>query len=110
MILIDASGQSEFVGVWGRRAISRFKRVLRERGAEFVIRNADANNRVVKSCTQYYGEPEPNRTSVIPSDCDSYLGSSAACAWVDLAVVESHLRRIFETLMTSVTRGFAGMG
>ena len=61
MILIDASGESEFVGVWGRQAISRFKRVLRERGAEFVIRNANANNRVVKSYSQYYGEPEPRQ-------------------------------------------------
>jgi hypothetical protein len=61
MLLIDASGKSEFVGVWGRQAISRFKRVLRERGAEFVIRDADANNRAVKSYTQYYGEPEPRQ-------------------------------------------------
>ena len=59
--MIDASGKSEFVGVWGRQAISRFKRVLRERGAEFVIRVADAKNRVVKSYTQYYGEPEPRQ-------------------------------------------------
>jgi len=56
ILLIDASGESEFVGVWGRQAISRFKRVLRERGAEFVIR--DVNNRVVKSYTQYHGKPE----------------------------------------------------
>ena len=61
MLLIDASGESEFVGVWGRQAISRFKRVLRERGAEFVIRDADAKNRVVKSYRQYYGEPEPRQ-------------------------------------------------
>jgi hypothetical protein len=58
MLLVDASGNSEFVGVWGRQAISRLKRVLRERGAEFVVRDADANNRVVKSYTQHYGEPE----------------------------------------------------
>ena len=61
MILLDASGKSEFVGVWGRQAISRFKTVLEERGAEFVIRNADANNRVVKSYTQCYGGPEPRQ-------------------------------------------------
>jgi hypothetical protein len=59
MLLVDASGNSEFVGVWGRQAISRLKRVLRERGAEFVVRDADANNRVVRSYTQHYGEPEP---------------------------------------------------
>lgn len=61
ILLIDASGTSEFVGVWGRQAISHFERVMRERGAEFVIQNADANNRVVKSYTQYYGKPEPRQ-------------------------------------------------
>lgn len=61
MLLIDARGQSEFVGVWGRQAISRFKKVLRERGAEFVIRDVDAKNRVVKSYTQYFGKPEPRQ-------------------------------------------------
>jgi len=61
MLLIDASGKSEFVGVWGRQAISRLKRILKERGAEFVIRDADANDRVVKSYTQYYGESEPGQ-------------------------------------------------
>ena len=29
MRLRDPSGKSEFIGVWGRQAISRFKRVLR---------------------------------------------------------------------------------
>ena len=58
MLLVDASGQSEFVGVWGRQATSRFKRVLKERGAEFVIQDVDANNRVVKIYRQYYGEPK----------------------------------------------------
>jgi hypothetical protein len=61
MRLIDASSKSEFVGVWGRQPISRFKRVLRERGAEFVIRDADAKNRVVRSYRQYYGKPEPRQ-------------------------------------------------
>jgi hypothetical protein len=56
MLLMDASGKSEFVGVWGRLAISRFKKVLRERGAEFVIRDAEASNRILQSYTQYYGE------------------------------------------------------
>ncbi len=55
MLLKDASGKSEFVGVWGRQAISRCKRVLKERGAEFVICHAAADDRVVKSYTQYYG-------------------------------------------------------
>jgi hypothetical protein len=55
MLLIDPSTKSEFVGVWGRQAISRFKRVLRDRGAEFIIRHVDAGDRVVKSYTQYYG-------------------------------------------------------
>ena len=59
----DRSGQSEFVGVWGRQGISRLKRVLRQRGAEFVVRHADANDRVIRSCTQYRGRIEPNRAS-----------------------------------------------
>lgn len=57
MLLRDASGKSEFIGVWGRQAMSRFKRVLKERGAEFVTQDTDAKNRVVKSYTQYYGKP-----------------------------------------------------
>jgi ASC-1-like (ASCH) protein len=61
ILLVDASGKSEFVGVWGRQATSRFKRVLKERGAEFVIQDADANNRVVKSYTQYYAEPKSHQ-------------------------------------------------
>jgi hypothetical protein len=55
MLLIDPGTKSEFVGVWGRQAINRFKRVLSDRGAEFIIRRADAADRVVKSYTQYYG-------------------------------------------------------
>lgn len=58
----DQSGHSEFVGVWGREAIARFKRVLRERGAEFVVCHADANDRVIRSYTQH-GEIEPKRTA-----------------------------------------------
>jgi len=54
MLLVDPGTKSEFVGVWGRQAISRFKRVLRDRGAEFIIRQADAGDRVVKSYTQSY--------------------------------------------------------
>jgi hypothetical protein len=52
----DRSGQSEFVGVWGRQAISRFKRLLRQRGAEFVVRQVGANDRVIRSYTQYRGK------------------------------------------------------
>jgi len=58
----DRSGQSEYVGVWGRQAISRFKRVLKKRGAEFVVRHIDANDRVFRSYSQYYGEIDPNHT------------------------------------------------
>jgi hypothetical protein len=43
--------------------MSRFKRVLRQRGAEFVVRHADANDRVIMSYTQYYGKIEPDHSS-----------------------------------------------
>jgi len=56
MCSTDRGGQSEFVGVWGRQAVSRLKRVLRQRGAEFVVRHADAKDRVVRSYTQYRGK------------------------------------------------------
>ena len=56
MRLRSQSGKSEFVGVWGRQAISRFKRVLKQRGAEFVVQHADASDRVTMSYTQYQGE------------------------------------------------------
>lgn len=42
MRLRDPSGKSEFIGGQGRQAISRFKRVLKQRGAEFVVRQVDA--------------------------------------------------------------------
>ena len=56
MLLSDPSGKSEFVGVWGRNAIGQFKRVLRERGAEFAVLHADTSDRAVRSYTQYYGK------------------------------------------------------
>jgi hypothetical protein len=59
MLLIEPRSKLEFVGVWGRQAISRFKRVLRDRGAEFIIRPGNAADRVVKSYTQYYGHRVP---------------------------------------------------
>jgi hypothetical protein len=60
MLLTDPSGRSEFIGVWGRRAISDFKRTLSERGAELAVLHADASDRVVKSYAQYYAKS--NRT------------------------------------------------
>ena len=54
MLLTDPSGRFEFIGVWGRKAISDFKKTLRERGAEFAVLHVDANDRVVKSYSQYY--------------------------------------------------------
>jgi len=57
------SGQAEFVGVWGRQAISRLERILRQRGAEFVVFHADANDRVIRSYTQYCGKIDPDHTS-----------------------------------------------
>jgi hypothetical protein len=56
MRLTDPSGKTEFVGVWGRQAISHFKRVLRQRGAEFVVPHSSAHDRVIRSYSQYYGE------------------------------------------------------
>jgi hypothetical protein len=61
MLLTDPSGGSEFIGVWGRKAISEFKRTLRDRGTEFAVLPADASNRVVKSYSQYYRQIESDR-------------------------------------------------
>jgi hypothetical protein len=63
MLLTDPSGKFEFVGVWGRQAISDFKRVLRQRGAEFVVLHANAHDRVRRSYTQHYGKVEPDSAS-----------------------------------------------
>ncbi|MFL6302583.1 MAG: hypothetical protein ACJ72H_03495 [Candidatus Sulfotelmatobacter sp.] len=63
MRLADPKGQTEFVGVWGRQAISRLKRILRQRGAEFVVHHADANDRVIRSYTQYRAKVDPRHTS-----------------------------------------------
>jgi hypothetical protein len=57
MLLTDPSGKSEFVEVRGRKAISGFKRTLRERGAEFAVLTADASSRVVKLYSQYRTRP-----------------------------------------------------
>jgi len=54
MLLTDPSGRFEFIGVWGRKAISDFKRTLRERGAEFAVLPVDPSSRVAKSYSQYY--------------------------------------------------------
>jgi hypothetical protein len=54
MLLTDPSGRSEFIGVWGRKAISDFKKTPRERGAEFAMLPAGASSQVVKSYSQYH--------------------------------------------------------
>jgi hypothetical protein len=56
MLLTDPSGKSEFVGVWGRQAISLFKKILRQRGAEFIVLQANAHDRVTRRYTQHYGK------------------------------------------------------
>ena len=61
MLLTDPRGRSEFIGVWGRKAISDFKRTLRERGAEFAVLPADASSRVVKRYSQCYRQIESDR-------------------------------------------------
>jgi hypothetical protein len=61
MLLNDPSDGSEFIGVWGRKPISEFKRALRDRGAEFAVLPADASNRVVKSYSQYSRQIESDR-------------------------------------------------
>ena len=48
MLLTDPNGRSEFIGVWGRKAITDFKRTLGERGAKFAVLPANASGRVVK--------------------------------------------------------------
>jgi hypothetical protein len=55
-LLRDRSGGLEFLGVWGRQEIARFKRALRSRGAVFIVRSEDTNNRVIKSYVQFYGK------------------------------------------------------
>lgn len=63
MLLSDPSGRTEFIGVWGRQAISHFKRTLRQRGAEFGVVQADGKNRVVKLYTQYYRKTGSKRAT-----------------------------------------------
>ena len=53
MLLTDPNGRSEFIGVWGRKAITDFKRTLGERGAKFAVLPANASGRVVKRHSQY---------------------------------------------------------
>lgn len=59
MLLRDRSGTSEFIGVWGRQEISRFKRVLTQRGAQFKVVKADAQDRVIKMYRQARGCRNP---------------------------------------------------
>ena len=56
MILLDASGKSEFVGVWGRNPMASLKRVLRQRGAQFLVMTGNPADRVMKSYSRYYGK------------------------------------------------------
>jgi hypothetical protein len=60
-LLTDSSGRSEFIGVWGRKAITDLKRTLRERGAEFAMVQAKATDRVLKSYAQHYPKAESVR-------------------------------------------------
>jgi hypothetical protein len=53
MLLTDPSGKAEFIGVWGRHAVRHFKKVLRQRGAEFVVLHVNAHDRVPKMYTQH---------------------------------------------------------
>ena len=36
-VLSENASKRQFLGVWGRRTCQRFRRILRERGAEFTI-------------------------------------------------------------------------
>ena len=63
MRMMDPSGKTEFVGVWGRQAIRHFKRVLKQRGAEFTVLRSNADERVMRSYSQYYGERKRDRAS-----------------------------------------------
>jgi hypothetical protein len=67
MLLSDPSGESYFVGVWGRQAISKLKRVLRQRGAEFVVLPANAQDRVIRAYTQCRRKVESNPVTTATS-------------------------------------------
>ena len=54
-LLTDRVGKSWFLGVWGRQQISRFKRVLKQRGAEFLVVRINAEDRIMRSYKQCWG-------------------------------------------------------
>jgi hypothetical protein len=53
-LLRDATGRREFLGVWGRQEIARFKRTLRDRGALFVVISEESGNRFLKQYAQFH--------------------------------------------------------
>jgi len=55
MLLTDSVGKSRFLGVWGRQQISRFKRVLKQRGAKFRVVRINAEDRIMRSYKQRWG-------------------------------------------------------
>jgi hypothetical protein len=69
MLLTDPNGSSEFIGVWGRKAISDFKRTLRERGSEFAVLPVDASGRVVKRYSQHRIRPSTVPNAVKNPNC-----------------------------------------
>lgn len=52
-VLSESRLGTEFLGVWSRRMCQRFRRILRERGAEFSL-SADAPNLRVKVASSHY--------------------------------------------------------
>jgi len=51
----DVESGEEFIGVWGKRKCQKFRRILRERGAEFMLANDHLPNlrRIMESrCNQ----------------------------------------------------------
>lgn len=57
MLLTDPNGRSEFIGVWGRKARTDFKRSLRDEGPSSQCYLANASGRVVKRHSQYRIRP-----------------------------------------------------
>ena len=72
--------------LWGRKAISRFKKTLKQRGAEFVLLHADGSDRVVKRYTQYYRKAE-RVTGVIGELLTNHRDSRQAVNRVDLLML-----------------------
>ncbi|HET9341606.1 MAG TPA: hypothetical protein VFO25_01660 [Candidatus Eremiobacteraceae bacterium] len=53
-LLYDGTADQHYVGLWGKKKVSRFRRLMRERGAQFELVRLSSPVREVRSYSKTY--------------------------------------------------------